>query len=489
MKLKSGLNSKLLPPLIFPGKSRGERKRITQLNTQGAIRQVAPRIYSSVPDDQVETTIRSSWGLILAELFPNAVISYRTALDVRPTAAGEIFLTSASSRVVSLPGLTLRFYKGPAADEDDHEFMGVKIASFERAVLESLHSAKGAARARVFTQSEIELRLERELAVKGESRLNAIRDKARRISKRLDKLSEFNKLDQMIGALLGTRKFSLKTELARSRSNGLPLDLKCLDRLGALASEIVQTPMIAHSNFKTAAHLTNKAFFESYFSNYIAGTICELREAEAIVFDKQMPKARPKDAHDILETYRIVADVNEMNKTPTTAQELGDILKYRHAFMFSNRPEVIPGEYKDKPNRPGNTDFVHPDYVDGTLARGFALHQSLPVGLPRAIFMMFLIADVHPFNDGNGRISRVMMNAELSSKNLSSIIIPTVFREDYVLSLRALTRQSRAEPFVRMLLKAHDFSNLNFNNYAEIKKYLTEHFWFEEPSDAMIKIV
>jgi fido (protein-threonine AMPylation protein) len=27
--------------------------------------------------------------------------------------------------------------------------------------------------------------------------------------------------------------------------------------------------------------------------------------------------------------------------------------------------------------------------------------------------MMFLISEVHPFADGNGRIARIMMNAEL----------------------------------------------------------------------------
>ena len=27
--------------------------------------------------------------------------------------------------------------------------------------------------------------------------------------------------------------------------------------------------------------------------------------------------------------------------------------------------------------------------------------------------MMFLVAEVHPFADGNGRVARVMMNAEL----------------------------------------------------------------------------
>ena len=55
----------------------------------------------------------------------------------------------------------------------------------------------------------------------------------------------------------------------------------------------------------------------------------------------------------------------------------------------------------------------------------------------RAIFMMFLVAEVHPFSDGNGRLSRIMMNAELVSAGEQRIIVPTIYRANY---LAALTR-------------------------------------------------
>ncbi len=45
-----------------------------------------------------------------------------------------------------------------------------------------------------------------------------------------------------------------------------------------------------------------------------------------------------------------------------------------------------------------------------------------------------------------GRIARVMLNAELVHGKRSRIIIPTVYREDYLLALRALTRQGNTDP-------------------------------------------
>src|SRR3546814_13106058 len=72
--------------------------------------------------------------------------------------------------------------------------------------------------------------------------------------------------------------------------------------------------------------------------------------------------------------------------------------------------------------------------------------------------MMFLVSEVHPFLDGNGRLARVMMNAELVSAGQTKVIIPTVFREDYLGALRLLTRRQQPDTFIRMLQRAQQFS-------------------------------
>jgi len=50
------------------------------------------------------------------------------------------------------------------------------------------------------------------------------------------------------------------------------------------------------------------------------------------------------------------------------------------------------------------------------------------------------------------------MNAEMMSAKQSRIIIPTVFREDYLLTLRRLTRDSDAKPYITMLTRAQHFT-------------------------------
>lgn len=56
---------------------------------------------------------------------------------------------------------------------------------------------------------------------------------------------------------------------------------------------------------------------------------------------------------------------------------------------------------------------------------GFARAVGLEDPFARAVFLMFLVSEVHPFDDGNGRIARVMMNAELTAARQARIVIPT----------------------------------------------------------------
>jgi Fic family protein len=152
--------------------------------------------------------------------------------------------------------------------------------------------------------------------------------------------------------------------------------------------------------------------------------------------------------------------------------------------MMGGRPEKLPGEYKNIVNRVGTKIFVDPSLVRGTLKQGFDMYQSLREPFHRALFMMFLVAEVHPFMDGNGRIARIMMNAELSSANEFRIIIPTIYRNNYLASLRALS-QSRAEPYLRTLDFAQKYTAaLDWSSYETSRLELERTHAFMDSSEA-----
>ena len=118
--------------------------------------------------------------------------------------------------------------------------------------------------------------------------------------------------------------------------------------------------------------------------------------------------------------------------------------------------------------------------------QGFDVYQSLPIGLQRAIFIHFMVSEVHPFDDGNGRLSRIMLNSELVSEDQHKLIIPTVHRESYLNGLRTATRQGRFRTMVKVLHQMHCYTaSLDWNEYDEVKTTLQENAADKEPDEGI----
>ncbi len=226
---------------------------------------------------------------------------------------------------------------------------------------------------------------------------------------------------------------------------------------------------------KTRDSVANLAFYEAYFSNFIEGTEFLIEEAHTIIFEGKIPQDRPQDAHDIIGTYRLVSDDRETHKIAKSADEFLSLLTSRHHIIMEGRPDKNPGLFKKMANRAGLTQFVSPELVKGTLEKGFEIYQTLQEPFHRATFMMFLVAEVHPFTDGNGRVARVMMNAELISNSEMRIIIPTVYRNNYLVALKTMSQSARPMPLVRTLDFAQKYtSTIDWSSYEKSQLLLEE---------------
>jgi Fic family protein len=363
----------------------------------------------------------------------------------------------------------------------------------ERALLENMQvSRQPGPESKTITLPELEDRLEQVVRVKGEAGLNELRDKASAIAESVGMQAEFGKLNKLISALLNTNPSKkLSSPLAVARAFGNPYDPARLPLFEKLFIELKQKEFKELPEKNTSNQsFRNVAFFEAYFSNYIEGTEFELEDAKKIIETQTPMLNRDEDSHDVLGTYKLVSNREEMNITPEKPDELLTILLYRHKVLMSARTSKKPGQFKDKNNRAGETHFVDHTLVKGTLIKGFDYYQALTSPFAKAAFMMFLISEVHPFLDGNGRTARVMMNAELVKQGQSKIIIPTVYRDDYMLALRRLTRQQDPSAYVRMLGRAHEFSsNIAGEDMDVMEKHLEASNAFKEHDKAKLKII
>jgi hypothetical protein len=468
-------------------------KEIRDLERDGLVRKIAPRIYSSNLTDPPEKIIRRNWFHLVSDLFPDAQLSHRSALEHVPTSNGHLYLTRKNRGVIELPGLTLHFNSGPSPLEEDPLFFGnLRISSLPRAYLENLQRMKGnGEESKALPRQQLEEKIESFIRVKGEEALNQIRDKAKEIAPVLGMEKEAEELHRLISAMLGTGiSKNLVSSIAKSRVLGEPVDPDRIELFESLYHELIKKeyPDYPEENLTTQAY-QNFAFFEGYFSNYIEGTEFTLDEAKKIITTEMPIPARDEDSHDILGTYQIVSNRSEMAVTPRSPDHFLTLLQDRHAILLSARTSKNPGEFKDKNNRAGNTEFVDKELVRGTLKKGYEWYSILRHPFAKAAYMMFLVSEVHPFLDGNGRIARVMMNAELSSQQLAKIIIPTVYREDYMGTIKKLTKQRDGDAYIRMLLKAWTFSSqVHQQQFDQMEKFLTQRNAFLTHKEGYLKV-
>ena len=118
-------------------------KQISKLLKEGKIRKIAPRIYSSNLTQPVEEIIRRNLFQILGNLYPNAILSHRSAFEFEPTKNGQIFISYSYTKKVNLPGITIHFLKGNKGIEGDNIISGKLFVSQQaRAFLENLQVSK-----------------------------------------------------------------------------------------------------------------------------------------------------------------------------------------------------------------------------------------------------------------------------------------------------------------------------------------------------------
>lgn len=212
---------------------------------------------------------------------------------------------------------------------------------------------------------------------------------------------------------------------------------------------------------------THEPFFEAYFSNFIEGTVLTLDEAEAVMYRGEDLERDPADGHDVAATFALTASSAEASAVPTSADEFLDLLRHRHRILMAARPDKHPGDFKTVGNQVGTYVFVQHDEVVGTLRAGWERIHSLDDPYARAIAAMFVVAEVHPFDDGNGRVARLTMNSELSAAGETRIIVPSVYRGEYLSSLSALSNNRRPDALSRVLGFAHRWtSQIDFSTLA-----------------------
>jgi fido (protein-threonine AMPylation protein) len=474
------------PPEVFVSTA-AMSAAVSRAVASGKLRRLGSRLCTTNRSEDADSLIRRHLWEVAAGFFPGGLVADRTALEHQPAPDGSVFIVAARGGRVALPGVTLRARRGLGPQPDDFPLRDdLYCMSTARALLENMRPTRArSGAASTLKRSEIEAWLERFLRNGGKERLNALHDQIKSLAAALKMQEASVELDNIVGTLLGTRGAKLSAPTAKARARGTAFDPKRLALFEKLHDALRRFPPEPPRLWQPEGRAgINQAFFEAYFSNFIEGTEFAIEEAAEIVFDGVISPSRPADAHDVLGTFRLVSNPEEMKRLPEKADIFLDILRQRHRTIMEGRPEKSPGQFKERPNQVGGFVFVSPEDVHGTLTEGFRIYQRLSEPLHRAIFMMFLVSEMDPFADGNGRVARVMMNAELAAAQQVRVLIPIVYRSNYVSALRALSTNAWPEPIIKTLAFAQRYvAAVPWSDMERARSVLTRTNAFVRPEE------
>lgn len=194
----------------------------------------------------------------------------------------------------------------------------------------------------------------------------------------------------------------------------------------------------------------------NYNSNHIEGNTLTYGQTELLLFfdkatgEKDMREYEEMKAHDV--AIKFVQDEANNKQKPLTEnfiRELNEIILVRPFYKEAQtidgqntRRLIEIGQYKKFPNsvRLQNGEMFHyakPEEVAAKMEELVNWYNNENELSPEdlAAYLHYRFVRIHPFDDGNGRVARLLMNYVLLKHNLPPVIIKSADKANYLLAL------------------------------------------------------
>ena len=144
--------------------------------------------------------------------------------------------------------------------------------------------------------------------------------------------------------------------------------------------------------------------------------------------------------------------INELHQLLTRHQETAE---GRDSLGRRVRIRLAHGTYKTRPNNPiGRDGLVHhycpPEQVASEMDRLLAMHREHDEVAPEveAAWLHHRFVQIHPFQDGNGRVARALATLVLVKAGRFPLVVRSEAKPDYIAALEAADRGD-LDPLVR----------------------------------------
>ncbi len=213
-------------------------------------------------------------------------------------------------------------------------------------------------------------------------------------------------------------------------------------------------------------HLTEKDWMKfteafAYDTNAIEGSTVTLKEVSDILEKDKWPKERTK--WEISETYGVSEAIKFIRKTKEHISI--KLVKELHRIVFKNSKEFA-GKFRER-----GVEVVVMD------ALGNIAHRGAPSGqvakllkelinwynknkkkyppLILAVVAHNHFETIHPFQDGNGRVGRLLLNNILLKHGMPPVNIELKYRSEYYEALQIYQKIRNIRPMIELIFKEY----------------------------------
>jgi len=197
----------------------------------------------------------------------------------------------------------------------------------------------------------------------------------------------------------------------------------------------------------------------SFDTNAIEGSTVTRRDVTAIMAGK----TPDKNAEDVAETRSVATAVKHIRKTENLVSLA--LIKKIHWICFRDTKDFA-GKFRAKGVevmiRDVTGNIVHtgaPSEKIESMLRKMVVwynenkHKYPPILLAALIHNQF--EDIHPFQDGNGRVGRLLLNNILLKHGLPPVNIHFKNRTEYYKALRAFDKDGNVRPMIELIVKEY----------------------------------
>jgi len=197
----------------------------------------------------------------------------------------------------------------------------------------------------------------------------------------------------------------------------------------------------------------------TYTSNAIEGNTLSAAETTLVIEQGITIGGKPlKDHLEAIDHYEAIRYVRALARRGTALTE-ADVRQMHHLVVQRSHPESA-GRYADRGGyvltETGRHRFPSPAEVPALMG-DFARWLGAAPDTPETAFAAHRrLVEIHPFDDGNGRTARLLMNLILIRGGYPPVAVRPVDRPDYIGALQEAQAGRGSERFDRLLYERLD---------------------------------